>query len=51
MALRTFADPSGSTDWGAIYAMSFLSLIPMLLVFVAFQRYIVEGIATSGLKG
>lgn len=51
VALRTFADPSASSDWGAIYAMSFLSLIPMLLVFVAFQRYIVEGIATSGLKG
>jgi multiple sugar transport system permease protein len=51
VALRTFADPSATSDWGAIYAMSFLSLIPMLLVFVAFQRYIVEGIATSGLKG
>jgi multiple sugar transport system permease protein len=51
VALRTFADPSAQSDWGAIYAMSFLSLIPMLLVFVAFQRYIVEGIATSGLKG
>jgi len=51
VALRSFADPSGATDWGAIYAMSFLSLVPMLLVFVAFQRYIVEGIATSGLKG
>jgi multiple sugar transport system permease protein len=51
VALRTFADPSASSDWGAIYAMSFLSLIPMLLVFVGFQRYIVEGIATSGLKG
>jgi multiple sugar transport system permease protein len=51
VALRTFADPSGQSDWGAIYAMSFLSLIPMLLVFVVFQRYIVEGIATSGLKG
>jgi multiple sugar transport system permease protein len=51
VALRTFADPSGQSDWGAIYAMSFLSLIPMLLVFVLFQRYIVEGIATSGLKG
>ena len=51
VALRAFADPSGTTDWGAIFAMSFLSLVPVLAVFATFQRYIVEGISTSGLKG
>lgn len=51
VALRSFADPSGTTDWGAIFAMSFLSLVPVLLVFIIFQKYIVEGISTSGLKG
>ena len=51
LALRTFSDPSGATDWGAIYAMSSLSLVPVFLIFVFFQRYLVEGIATTGLKG
>ena len=51
MALRTFADPSGQTDWGAIFAMSSLSLVPVFVIFILFQKYIVEGISTSGLKG
>jgi multiple sugar transport system permease protein len=51
LALRTFADPSGQTDWGAIFAMSSLSLVPVFIIFVIFQRYLVEGISTTGLKG
>lgn len=51
VALRSFADPSSATDWGAIFAMLGLSLVPVFVVFVFFQRYLVEGIATTGLKG
>jgi multiple sugar transport system permease protein len=51
LALRSFSDPGGLTDWGAIFAMSFLSLIPVLALFVAFQRYLVQGIASTGIKG
>ena len=51
VALRSFSDPAGATDWGAIFAMSFLSLIPVFIIFVLFQKYLVEGISTSGLKG
>lgn len=51
VALRSFADPSAATDWGAIFAMSSLSLVPVFIIFVLFQRYLVEGISTSGLKG
>lgn len=50
LALRSFADPSGATNWGAIFAMSSLSLVPVFLIFVAFQRFLVEGISTTGLK-
>jgi multiple sugar transport system permease protein len=49
LAMRMFADPT-STDWGAIFAMGTLSLLPSLIIFFIFQKYIVEGIATSGLK-
>ncbi len=51
VALRAFADPAGATDWGAIFAMSALSLVPVFLVFAVFQRYLVEGISTTGLRG
>ncbi|MFI5326888.1 MAG: carbohydrate ABC transporter permease, partial [Candidatus Rokuibacteriota bacterium] len=51
VALRSFADASGATDWGAIFAMSALSLVPVLVVFVVFQRYLVQGISTTGMKG
>jgi multiple sugar transport system permease protein len=51
VALRTFSDPSTVTNWGAIFAMSTLSLIPVFVIFVFFQRYLIEGISTSGLKG
>jgi len=51
VALRSFADASGATDWGAIFAMSALSLVPVFVVFVVFQRYLVQGISTTGMKG
>ena len=51
LALRTYADPSSATDWGAIFAMSALSLVPVFIIFVMCQKYIIEGISTSGLKG
>ena len=40
-----------STEYGLIMATSILSLIPVLVIFLAFQRFFVEGVATSGLKG
>jgi len=51
LALRVFADPTTVTDWGAFFAMSTLSLLPAILIFIFFQRYLVEGISTTGLKG
>jgi len=51
LALRFFADPAGHTDWAAMFAMSTLSLIPSVLIFIFLQRYLVEGITTTGLKG
>ncbi|XID93052.1 carbohydrate ABC transporter permease [Paenibacillaceae bacterium WGS1546] len=51
LGLRLFLDSSGSSNWGAVFAMSVLSIVPSLLVFFAGQRYFTQGIATSGLKG
>ena len=46
-----FADSSSTTDYGAMFAMSALSLIPVFLIFLFFNKYLVEGISSSGLKG
>lgn len=49
-ALKMFND-SSQTDFGATFAMSFLSLMPILVIFFFFQKQLVEGISTQGLKG
>jgi len=51
LALKMFSDPAAVTNWGAMFAMSVLSIVPVIILFILFQRYIVEGISTSGLKG
>lgn len=50
LALRMFTDAGGEAALGSLFAMSVISIIPVFLVFLFFQRYIVEGIATSGIK-
>lgn len=49
--LQLFSDPQSITAWGPLLAMSALALLPQLIVFLIFQKNIVEGIATTGLKG
>lgn len=39
------------TEWGQVFAASIVSLVPVVVVFVVFQRYFIRGIATTGLKG
>ncbi|TDL37215.1 carbohydrate ABC transporter permease [Arthrobacter nitrophenolicus] len=51
LALRLFVDQTQSSDYGAMIAMSVLALLPVLIFFLIFQRYIVEGVSTQGLKG
>ena len=40
-----------SSDYGLIMAGSVLSLIPVIIVFLCLQKYFVEGVASTGLKG
>ena len=51
VALRRFVDATGDSSYGQLLAMSVLSLVPTFIVFLLAQRRIVEGIATTGLKG
>jgi multiple sugar transport system permease protein/alpha-1,4-digalacturonate transport system permease protein len=38
------------TEWNQIMAMALISLLPILIVFMLFQRYFIQGIAHTGLK-
>jgi len=38
------------TQWGLVFAASLISLLPVIAVFIIFQKYFVKGISTSGLK-
>lgn len=43
---------NGTTpDWGGFYAYTLFMVLPVILVFLVLQRWFVQGIATSGLKG
>ncbi|KQY48140.1 sugar ABC transporter permease [Cellulomonas sp. Root137] len=50
VALRTFMDSTGASSWGPMFAMSIVSLIPVFLAFLFGQKYLVKGIATTGIK-
>jgi multiple sugar transport system permease protein len=50
IALNAFLDSTGTSNWGAMFAMSVLSLLPLFLVFLLGQKHLVQGIATTGLK-
>ncbi len=50
IALRAFLDSTGQSSWGSMFAMSIVSLVPLFLIFLLGQRYLVRGIATTGLK-
>lgn len=51
LALKLFCDQTSTSDYGAMFAMAIVSLIPIVLIFIFLQRYLIEGISTQGLKG
>ena len=42
---------ASQTDYPLIMAASFIALIPVLAVFIIFQRQIIESVALTGAKG
>jgi multiple sugar transport system permease protein len=51
VALATFATGQFQADHGMLMAGSVILVVPVLLIFVVVQRWVTEGIATTGLKG
>lgn len=50
VALRAFVDATGESNWGSLFAMSIVTLLPVFIAFVLGQKFLVKGIATTGLK-
>ena len=40
-----------STDYGALFAATAISIIPVLIIYLIFQKQFIEGIASSAVKG
>lgn len=51
VALTQFADVTGQVTFTLQSAATTMSIVPVVIVFMFAQRYIVEGIARSGIKG
>ena len=50
LALRSFEDAQSSTNYAQMFAMSVVSLIPIFLIFLFGQKFLIKGIATTGIK-
>ncbi|WP_205327451.1 carbohydrate ABC transporter permease [Glycomyces sp. YM15] len=49
--LQAYSNSEGVSNWGGMMAMTLLSLVPVVLFFLVFQKFLIKGIATSGVKG
>jgi ABC-type glycerol-3-phosphate transport system permease component len=50
-AIMSMQGSAGFTAWGEYMALSVISLIPLLIIFLVFQRRIVEGVMAGAIKG
>lgn len=51
LALRMSLDLESSVAWSNVLAMALISVTPLIILFFSAQKYFVEGIATTGIKG
>lgn len=51
LGLRMSIEGTANINWANVVAMSLVSIIPSSIIYLCLQKYFVEGIATSGLKG
>lgn len=51
LALRQYTEALEHSAFGVLFAVSSMSLIPIFIFFITSQKYLIEGIATTGIKG
>ena len=48
---QVVGDPISGTNYGALFAASILGSLPVVLLFLVFQRYFVQGLTAGAVKG
>lgn len=51
IGLRTFMDETHGTDWELMMAANIMFMVPVVVVFFFTQRYMIQGVVISGVKG
>jgi multiple sugar transport system permease protein len=51
VGIALFKDPYGNIDYGPLMAATVVSTAPMLIAYVLSQKFMIRGIALTGLKG
>jgi ABC-type glycerol-3-phosphate transport system permease component len=51
VAIALFKDPYGNINYGPLMAATLITTAPMLVAYVISQKYMIRGIAMTGLKG
>ena len=51
LGLRASLDTAAQVQWDKVMSMSLISILPLIVLFFFAQKYFVEGISTTGLKG
>jgi len=51
VAITTFFQAHNRTDWGFVFAMTCLSMIPVIIFYLLLQKYFVEGLSSGSIKG
>lgn len=51
MSVYKFMGANATVDWGPVYALCFLSAIPMILFFLFTQKYLLKGLVVGSVKG
>ena len=51
IAISRLLDAEGNTEWGVVMAGAIFVVIPVIIVFLFAQRFVVEGLAAGAVKG
>ena len=51
VGLTMLQNNDGVTNWGPVMAATVLTIIPILIIFLALQKYMIKGLTTGAVKG
>ena len=51
IAVQYLKQSHGQVDWGAMMAVLVLAIIPIVIFYMAVQKYIIEGVVAGAVKG